>query len=142
MSIIRFLYVILQHNNRLKHPKQKMNHKYYRQIIDLLTLRPEGLKVSAIAKNIYNQQGNLFSEQESYEKLYESIRQYLWQQSQKKNSIFTTVDNKRGYYKLRQNYTMQTEFQFASEDLFPYPCDNKKTTENQSAIQLSLYDEE
>ena len=30
-----------------------MNHKYYRQIIDLLTLRPDGLKVSAIAKNIY-----------------------------------------------------------------------------------------
>ena len=119
-----------------------MNHKYYRQIIDLLTLRPDGLKVSAIAKNIYNQQDTWFSEHESYEKLYESIRQYLWQQSQKKNSIFTTVDEKRGYYKLRKIYTMQTEFQFASEDLFPYPCDNKKATENPNAIQLSLYDED
>lgn len=119
-----------------------MNHKYYRQIIDLLALRPEGLKVSAIARNIYNQQGNLFSDSISYDNLYSSIRQFLWQQSQKKNSIIVTVDDKRGYYKLRSKYVVQTELNFASEDYLEYPCDIKKTTESPNAIQLSLYDED
>jgi len=114
-----------------------MNHKYYRQIVELLALRPEGLKVSTIAKNIYNQEGNLFADEDHYDKLYESIRQFLWQQTQKKHSQFITVDGKRGYYKLRTNYSVQTEFQFASEDIIESLADNKKN-ENQEG-QLSLF---
>lgn len=113
-----------------------MNHKYYRQIVELLALRPEGLKVSAIAKNIYNQEGNLFADEDHYEKLYESIRQFLWQQSQRKNSQFITVEGKRGYYKLRTNYSIQTEFQFASEDIIESLSDIKKNDKPDGQLEL------
>lgn len=110
---------------------------YYRQIVDLLSLKPEGLKVSTIAIHIYNQQGNLFTDEGLYQKIYESIRQFLWQQSKKRNSPFVTVDGKRGYYKLRPNFHYQAELMF--EDDFQYDIVEPKKKKEQDPNQLTLF---
>jgi len=116
-----------------------MKNIYYRQIVGLLTDRPQGLKVSTIAIHIYNQNGGLFAEEGLYQKIYESIRQFLWQQSQKKSSPFEAVEGKRGYYKLKRNFKLQGELIF--EDDFQDDLIESKVAEEPRAIQMSLFDE-
>ena len=110
---------------------------YYKQIIDLLSQKPEGLKVSTIAIHIYNSQGNLFTDEGLYQKIYESVRQFLWQQSRKRNSPFAAVDGKRGYYKLRRHFNIQTELMF--EDDFQYDIVETKKKKEDDPKQLSLF---
>ncbi len=114
-----------------------MKNAYYKQIVDLLSIKPEGLKVSTIAIHIYNQQGSLFTDEGLYEKIYECVRQFLWQQSKKKNSPFVSVEGKRGYYKLRKRFNIQTEIIF--DDDFQYDIVETEKKKDPDPKQLSLF---
>jgi len=116
-----------------------MSFIYHKDIVEILTNRPEGLRVSAIAVHIYNRQRGLFDDGCKYDKIYAAVKQYLWTQSQKPHSIIKAVKDKRGYYTISNSYFLQHSFDFdKSEYLVSEPMDNdmKKDKTN----QLNLFD--
>ncbi|MCR5314078.1 MAG: hypothetical protein K6E54_10660 [Bacteroidaceae bacterium] len=118
-----------------------MRNPDYKQIANILSQKPEGLKVNAIAINLYNQGRGFFTEKKDYEKLYKALRQYLWQQSQKKNSIFEAVDGKRGYYRLRKNYNKQQKSLFNDNYLIEVDEEESKLKEEINKLeQPTLFD--
>lgn len=89
-----------------------MKNTYYKQIIELLTNRPEGMRPCKIAKHIYNTHCGLFEDEDLYQQIYRSIRHYLWEQSNKNDTPFSHKDNKRGVYTLKNSFVTQLELSF------------------------------
>ncbi len=96
-----------------------MRHQLQKKIINVLAMKPEGMKVSAIAVNIYNNDRDLFSEEKDFDKLYQLVRNYTWRLSQGKKSMLMAVEGKRGYYRLRNKQTTQCllDFSQATDDM-------------------------
>ena len=89
-----------------------MERKYYNQLIEILLLKPKGLKLSVIAANIYNLNSGLFSEDDLYEKIYRQTKQLLYRESKKRGSLFKSVNGKWGYYAIKPHYAKQLRLQF------------------------------
>ncbi len=89
-----------------------MERKYHNQLVEILLLKPKGLKLSAIAANLYNANSGLFAEEDLYERIYWQTKRYLYRESKKKNSIFKSVSGKWGYYAIKPHYVKQLKIQF------------------------------
>lgn len=116
-----------------------MNNIYYRDIIELLLPRgKEGLKLSLIARYVYNQHANLFDSSVKYEDVYKAVGLFLWKQSQKKESPFK--HNSYGVYSIKPDISVQL-------DLFWDLPTGKKTTEGEeddnknkdNIVQMELF---
>ena len=66
-----------------------MRNEYHHDILEILSnAGPNGLQVRLIALQIYNRRTGLFCNAIDFNKLYASIRFYLWSQTQRPASPF------------------------------------------------------
>lgn len=89
-----------------------MQNRYYNQTIELLSGRPEGMRVCNIAKNIYNSNCCLFDNPVNYKSLRAALGCFLWVSSKDKNSPFSRVEGRRGVYTLKKSFAVQLELEF------------------------------
>lgn len=101
-----------------------MKNIYYNQVVQLLTGRPEGMKLCNIARQVYNANNDLFADEDLYRQIYTQLKRFLWVQSRKKNSPFMAC-KKWGYYGIRNSYAVQFELPF---DDFQYDIIEPKRT--------------
>ena len=115
-----------------------MNNAYYNQLIELLTYKPEGMKVCNIARCIYNSHCTLFDDGHLYRQIHSTVRQYLWKQSKLKNSPFKSVSNQWGVYAITKSFVAQLELCF---DNWEYDVIEKRKPQPAPAPQmLNLFD--
>lgn len=74
----------------------------------------KGLPVGVIAKQVYNRHAGLFNTELTYEKVYRTIRFFLWAQANRPSSPFTFGEG-RGWYALKPQACEQMELQFTEE---------------------------
>lgn len=85
-----------------------MNNIYYRDIIELLLPQGMGgLKLSIIAKRVYNLHADLFDDSIKYEEIYKEVGLFLWKQSQKRESPFR--HNAYGIYSIKPDMAVQLD---------------------------------
>lgn len=88
-----------------------MDNIYYNQTVELLSARPEGMKLCNIARCIYNSNNDLFADEDLYKQIYGQLKRFLWTQSRLKKSPFKSCE-KWGYYGIRKSYAIQFELPF------------------------------
>lgn len=116
-----------------------MKNVYYQQTIELLSERPEGMKLCNIARIIYNTHCGLFEDPNLYQHIYTQLKRFLWVQSRRERSPFRSVDNRWGYYRLRRSFSFQFELPFDDfqyDIVQPHPTSSRNT----KTQQLSLFD--
>ena len=112
-----------------------MNNVYYKQTIQLLIGKPEGMKLCNIASNLYNMNNTLFSSNNLYDEIYKELRRFLWRQSKQKQSPFMSC--RWGYYGIKKSVAVQFELPF---DDFQYDTiEERKTAEPQVVQQPNLF---
>lgn len=113
-----------------------MKNAYYNQIMELLTQRPEGMKLCAIARCIYNSNTDLFADEDLYPQIYGQLKRFLWHQSKVKRSPFVSC-KRWGYYAIRKSAAIQFELPF---DDFQYDgIETKKTAKPIKVEQPNLF---
>lgn len=81
--------------------------------MQLLLLRgKEGMHVAQLSRMVYNLHTNLFDRHLNYNDLHQTIRVYLWRQSQMRRSPFMHVHY--GYYAVKPDVAIQLNFCFDS----------------------------
>jgi len=113
-----------------------MNNNYYNQTVQLLTGKPEGMKLCNIARVIYNNNTSLFADEKLYLQIYSQLKRFLWTQSKMKHSPFQSAD-KWGYYRIKRSYAIQFELPF---DDFQYDVvETKKAVKPVKVEQPNLF---
>ena len=108
-----------------------MKNIYHRDIMELLLSQgTEGMCLKQLARIIYNRHVELFCTDLSYDKIYKTIRFYLWTQAQRPSSPFTK-GLKRGTYKIKNSFGVQMDIRFEE----PKP----KTEEPQEKSEKFIY---
>ncbi len=88
-----------------------MKNIYHSDIMQLLLLKgKEGMHVAQVSRMVYNLHTNLFDRRLNYNELHQTIRNYLWKQSQMRRSPFMRVHY--GYYAVRPDVAIQLNFCF------------------------------
>ena len=90
-----------------------MKNQYYNDIVEmLLKSESDGMRLGAIARNIYNKDCDLFDPdaEGKFMRIYRSVKRFLWYQSRLKRSPFSR--NRWGYYGLRRSFAQQLELCF------------------------------
>ncbi len=118
---------------------------YHKEIVDiLLSCGKDGMKVSSIAKRVYNLHADFFEPDVTYKSIDKSIGIYLWRMCRKRQSIFRR--NEYGIYSIKPDmavqldffldlkYDMEEEYCIAAE---PSPDEYGKA----KAMQLSLFED-
>ena len=86
--------------------------RYHHDIIEVLKeANGRSMPVRLIARHIYNKNIGLFDENISFEDIYQSVRFYLWSQSNRPSSPFI-LGKKRGYYQVRKEIFSLIELDF------------------------------
>ena len=89
-----------------------MRNKYHQDIIEVLKEADgRSMPVRLIARHIYNKKVGLFAGNLSFNDIYQSVRFYLWSQSNRPSSPFLKGD-KRGEYRVRREVFFQMELDF------------------------------
>jgi len=109
-----------------------MKNIYYNQTIELLTQRPEGMKLCHIARAIFNSNNDLFADEDLYRQIYGQLKRFLWRQSKLKNSPFKACQ-KWGYYGIRKSAAIQFELPF---DDFQYDIIEPKHTPKPQKVEM------
>ncbi len=92
-----------------------MRNVYHKEIVDiLLSCGEDGMKVSCIAKRIYNLHADLFKPEVTFVSIDKSIGGYLWRMSKKRQSIFKK--NRRGIYSVKPDMAIQLDFSLDMKD--------------------------
>lgn len=113
-----------------------MNNIYYNQTVQLLTAKPEGMKLCHIARAIYNSNTSLFADEGLYRQIYGQVKRFLWKQSKLKRSPFMSAD-KWGHYRIKPKYAVQFELPF---DDFQYDgIETKKAVKPVKVEQPSFF---
>ncbi len=95
-----------------------MKNTFYNDIYEILLGKGlEGLPVGIIARQVYNRHTGLFSKDLSYEKVYQTVRFFLWSQAVRPGSTFT-FGHQRGWYCLNPNASQQMNLLFDEQE-FP-----------------------
>ena len=115
-----------------------MNNIYYRDIIELLLpFGPEGLKLSSIVRHIYNQHVDMFNKGVRYEDIYKVIGQFLWKQSQKKESPIK--HNAYGIYAIKPDIAVQLDLFWDMPDEQNAEADKDSIAEKTKIRQMELF---
>lgn len=107
-----------------------MKNRYYNNMVELLMAHADGMRLGHIARTLYNADADLFDTDgaDKYRYIYKTIQNYLWKQSQRKESPFER--RKWGVYGLRRHFVIQLELCFDDwEDenlVLRYAQNNKK----------------
>lgn len=113
-----------------------MKNEYHHDLMEILAKAgSNGLQVRFIALQIYNRRTGLFCDTIDFNKLYDSIRFYLWSQSRRPSSPFMHGAAK-GFYRLKPAMYQQMLLPFAEEET------KKEETADSSALPLPcLFDD-
>lgn len=114
-----------------------MKNEYHKDIIDLLlACGRTGMPVREIARHLYNGHYGLFAEDVVFNRIYNQVRNYLWNQSLQKHSPF--IHPERGVYAIRQDMAVQLDF---ITELYKEDKDGEHHTvrSDDGARQLSLF---
>jgi len=85
-----------------------MNNIYYRDLIELLLpFGQEGMRLSSIARHLYNKNVDMFYNTVKYEDIYKTVSLFLWKQSQKRESPFKR--NAYGIYAIKPDVAVQLD---------------------------------
>ena len=103
--------------------------------MELLTGKPEGMKLCNIARNIYNRNADLFADEDLYRQIYFQLKRFLWKQSRLKHSPFRKAE-KWGYYRIRHSFAVQFELPF---DDFQYDVVETKKVAKAKPVQPNLF---
>lgn len=115
-----------------------MNNIYYRDIIELLLpFGQEGLKLSCIVKHLYNQHVDMFNDSIRYEDIYKAVGQFLWKQSQKKESPFK--HNAYGIYAIKPDVAVQLDLFWDISDDPIAEADKDSIAERNKIRQMELF---
>lgn len=114
-----------------------MRNKYHQDIIEVLKEADgRSMPVRLIARHIYNKKVGLFAGNLSFNDIYQSVRFYLWSQSNRPSSPFLKGD-KRGEYRVRREVFFQMELDFQS------PCtdtsDKKESSIEKTESHLEVF---
>ena len=93
-----------------------MKNLHYNYMVEELINNPDGLKVKAIARSIYNSEVTLFDidAAKKIKIIHNSVQRFLWMQSRKKQSPFER--KKWGLYALKKGFVYQLELPFEDWD--------------------------
>ena len=115
-----------------------MNNIYYRDIIELLLpFGQEGMKLSCIVRHIYNQHVDMFNNTVRYENIYKAVGQFLWKQSQKKESPFK--HNAYGVYAIKPDIAVQLDLFWDLPDEPISEVDKNSIAEKNRIRQMELF---
>lgn len=115
-----------------------MNNIYYRDIIELLLpFGQEGMKLSCIVRHIYNQHVDMFNNTVRYEDIYKAVGQFLWKQSQKKESPFK--HNAHGVYAIKPDIAVQLDLFWDLPDEPISEVDKNSIAEKNRIRQMELF---
>lgn len=105
-----------------------MENRYYKEMIDILLKHPEGVRVGALARAIYNNNCDLFhpETQMLFERIYHATYAHLWRNSKGKRAPF--VRKGWGIYALSKPFIRQLELCFDDWDDPMLPAPRTKTT--------------
>lgn len=113
-----------------------MRNEYHHDILEILSnAGPNGLQVRLIALQIYNRRTGLFCNAIDFNKLYASIRFYLWSQTQRPASPFMRGPSK-GSYMLKPWVHHQMHLSFHEKEII-----KEETAEQSGTFLPSLFDE-
>lgn len=88
-----------------------MRNVYHSEIMQLLLLKgKEGMHVAQLSRMVYNLHTNLFDQKLNYQELHNTIRWYLWRQSNMRRSPFMHV--RHGFYAVKPDVAVQLDFCF------------------------------
>lgn len=103
-----------------------MKNRYHQDIIDVLKeANGQSMSVRLIARHIYNKKVGLFENTLSFEDIYQSVRFYLWSQSNRPSSPFLRGE-KRGHYTVRKEIFDMLELDFT------VPCSGSEEKEDKT----------
>ncbi len=93
-----------------------MKNLHYNEMVENLINNPEGLRIRAIARSIYNSEVDLFDPDAAskFKKIHKSVQRFLWAQSRKRKSPFER--RQWGVYALKKGFVIQLELEFADWD--------------------------
>ena len=117
-----------------------MKNQYYNEMVEMLLKRPDGMRLGAIARTIYNSSCDLFDLEGSrrFAKIYSSVGRYLWTQSRRKKSPFER--RSWGTYALRPRFVYQLELTFDEwDDELPPRQQAEYKPKRPEPIMLSLF---
>ena len=109
-----------------------MNNIYYRD-------GQEGLKLSCIVKHLYNQHVDMFNDSIRYEDIYKAVGQFLWKQSQKKESPFK--HNAYGIYAIKPDVAVQLDLFWDISDDPIAEADKDSIAERNKIRQMELFEQ-
>lgn len=108
--------------------------KYHQDIIEVLKeANGRSMSVSLIARHIYNKKVGLFAGTLSFDEIYQSVRFYLWSQSNRPSSPFIKGE-KRGHYLVRKEVFFQLELDFST----PPSRNEEKGKDQDKSAQKSI----
>ncbi len=89
-----------------------MKNLHYNAIVENLIANPEGLRIRAIARSIYNSEVDIFTPDaaDRFKFIHKSVQQFLWTQSRNRHSPFER--RRWGVYALKHKFVVQLELQF------------------------------
>lgn len=104
-----------------------MNNHYYKQLIEILLAHPNGVRVGALVRTIYNHNCDLFHPETLtlYDSIYQSVYAFLWRNSKGKHPQFER--KRRGVYALSKPFVRQLELCFDDWDEPMVPTPRKRT---------------
>ncbi len=103
--------------------------------MELLSQKPEGMKLCNISRCIYNTNCNLFDDGHKYKQIYSSVKRFLWNQSKLKNSPFQSVANQWGHYAIKHSFAHQLELCF---DTWEYDVVEEKPVVQKAPEQINF----
>lgn len=113
-----------------------MKNIYHSDIMQILMLKgKEGMHVAQLTRMVFNLHTNFFDHKLNYRKLHNTIRWYLWRQSNMRRSPFKRIGY--GYYALKSDMGIQLDICF--DEPYEEPQAEEKVQETKSNVrQLEL----
>ena len=104
-----------------------VDNRYYKELVDILLLHPEGVRVGSLARAIYNNNCNLFQPETMtlFDQIYQTVYRFLWNHSRGKKAAF--VRKRWGVYALSRHFVRQLELCFDDWDDQMQNLPRKKT---------------
>lgn len=118
-----------------------MKNVYHGDIMQLLMLKgKEGMHVTQVSRMVYNLHANLFDKHLNFNELHQTIRNYLWRQSQMRRSPIMRINY--GVYAIKPDIAIQLDISFDTpidEENIEKQPQQEKEQPNEDPRQLLLF---
>lgn len=115
-----------------------MKNVYHRDIMEILLAEGGGgMRLCKLARKIYNLHADLFDNSIDYDEIHKSVGNYMWKQSNRRESPF--VRNGYGIYSVRQDLAVQMDLFWDAVILHDEEEQEKEAAEKSNVVQLELF---